>query len=86
MKKLILIIAIAATGCEKNTCQTCTETTTVKFRDTVANTTRYEIDEHKYSLCDQAAIDEVDGQSTTGPAIFTAPLQHYKITIETSCD
>ncbi len=86
MKKIVLILAITAMSCEKNTCQTCTETTTVKHRDVAANSTRYDTSISKFSLCDEDDIADVDGTVVSTPNTYTAPLVYYKITVETNCE
>lgn len=86
MKKLLIILSLAVSGCEKNDCVTCTETYDTKFTDVVAGTITHEYYTRKYSLCEQSDIDEVNGQVIVGDRIETGHLQHYRTTVTTTCE
>ena len=87
MKKILTVItALTIYGCEKNGCSTCTESYETKYRDVATQTTRYETNERKYSLCEQSDIDEVNGKVVVGDKIPTGHLQYYRITVTTTCE
>ena len=86
MKRILIILALAVSGCEKNECATCSETYETKFTDVVAGTIRYETYVRKYSLCEQSDIDDVNGQVIVGDRIETGYLQHQKTTVTTTCE
>ena len=83
---MIVIAAIALASCEKNDCATCSEVYETKYTDVVAGTIRYESYVRKYSLCEQADVDAVNGQVIVGDRIETGYLQHQRTTVTTTCD
>jgi len=87
MKKVLILIAVLSIyGCQKNGCFTCTETYDTKYTDVVAGNIWHEYYTRKYSLCEQADVDEVNGQVIVGDRIETGYLQHQKTTVTTTCE
>jgi hypothetical protein len=85
-KSLLLIAALSIYGCEKNGCATCSEVHETKHRDVVAGVTRYETTTHKYSLCEQSDVNEVNGVVHVGDRVNITPLQYFIITVTTTCE
>lgn len=87
MKKAIyLLTAICLSSCEKNSCMTCTETSVTEYHDVIAGTVTSQASVHKFVLCEQSDIDDVNGLVIKVPIIHTAQLQYYRTTITTNCN
>jgi len=86
MKKLLLIIAVALISCDKEICSTCAETIVTNHTEPIYGRVTNETEVRKYTLCEQADVDAVDGQVIIGQRVYTSNGRTFQVTKTTNCN